>query len=269
MSNRLRSLVTAALVVAPFVGVLAQDHTTDFKWSDQIGAGKWVRIHNLNGEIRVAQATGDKVEVTAVKHWRRGNPDDVTIVAKKDGDDVMICALWDKNDSCEDSNRGYNRGGSRNRDNWNDDNDVAVDFTVLIPKGTRLRAASVNGTVVVSGATSDVDVSTVNGRVDAEAGAGPFTAASVNGSVRARVTGDAVTSSMEFTTVNGSVVAELPNNFGADITMTTVNGSLRSDYDITVHGRIDPHRLDAHVGAAGGPRIRLTTVNGDIDLRKR
>jgi DUF4097 and DUF4098 domain-containing protein YvlB len=114
-----------------------------------------------------------------------------------------------------------------------------------------------------------VDVSTVNGRVDAEAGAGPFTAASVNGSVRARVTGDAVTSSMEFTTVNGSVVAELPNNFGADITMTTVNGSLRSDYDITVHGRIDPHRLDAHVGAAGGPRIRLTTVNGDIDLRKR
>jgi hypothetical protein len=36
-----------------------------------------------------------------------------------------------------------------------------------------------------------------------------------------------------------------------------------------VQGRIDPHNLSAHVGAPGGPRITLTTVNGSIDLRKR
>ena len=74
---------------------------------------------------------------------------------------------------------------------------------------------------------------------------------------------------MSFTTVNGSVYAELPPDFGADVRMTTVNGTLNSDYAMSVQGRIDPHNLSAHGGAPGGPRITLTTVNGSIDLRKR
>jgi DUF4097 and DUF4098 domain-containing protein YvlB len=74
---------------------------------------------------------------------------------------------------------------------------------------------------------------------------------------------------MSFSTVNGSVFAEFPPNFGADVTMTTVNGSLTSDYEMTLSGRIDPRHLTAHIGAAGGPRITLTTVNGSVDLRKR
>jgi hypothetical protein len=268
MAVRLRSLALAAVVAAPFLSAGAQrtEQTSDFKWSDQLAAGRWARVHNINGKVTVGQATGDRVEVTAVKRWRRGNPDDVKIEARKDGEDVIICALYGRQTSCDDQN---NRRHSRWDDNYNDDNDVSVDFTVLVPKGVKVNAATVNGGVLVTGLTADAEVASVNGEVRVETGAGPLTATTVNGSVHARITGESATTPMEFTTVNGSVFVELPANFGADVRMTTVNGALNSDYPMTVQGRIDPHNLSAHVGAPGGPRITLTTVNGSIDLRKR
>src|SRR5438309_7809587 len=130
MAYRLRSLALAAVVAAPFVNARAQrdERTSDFKWSDQIAVGRWVRVQNINGKVTVGQATGTKVEVTAVKRWRRGNPDDVRIEARKDGEDVIICTLWGRQTSCDDQNH---RGRSR-WDDWsnnNDDNDVSVDFT--------------------------------------------------------------------------------------------------------------------------------------------
>lgn len=269
MALRLRSLAFAAIVAAPFAGVRAQsEKTSDFKWSDAIAAGAWTRIQNVNGSVTVGRATGDKVEVTAVKRWRRGNPDDVKIVARKDGNDVVVCALYGDQKDCDDrDNRG--RRNHRNNNWGDDDNDVSVDFTVLIPKGVKINASSVNGSVDVKGATADADVSSVNGRIRVETGAGPLSASTVNGNVHATITGESMTTPMSFSTVNGSIYAELPANFGADVTMSTVNGSLNSDFGMTVTGRIDPHNLSTHIGAPGGPRITVSTVNGSIDLRKR
>jgi DUF4097 and DUF4098 domain-containing protein YvlB len=128
-------------------------------------------------------------------------------------------------------------------------------------------AGTVNGAVSVTGATEDVDAATVNGDVRVESGRGRLTAATVQGSVVASVR--TRPSSMEFTTVNGSLVVELAQNIGADVEMTTVNGDIRSDYDMVVRGRWNAHDMRMHVGPAGGPRMRLTTVNGSIELRKR
>ena len=69
--------------------------------------------------------------------------------------------------------------------------------------------------------------------------------------------------------VNGNVIAEFTGEFGGDVEMSTVNGALRTDYEITVTGRLDPKHLRAHIGKAGGPRIKLETVNGSVELRKR
>jgi len=266
MGIRLRSFALAAVVASPFGNASAQraEKTSDFKWSDQISSGHWVRVRDVNGKVTVGPASGDRVEVTAVKRWTRGNPDDVRIEAKKDGDDVVVCALWGRQTSCDDQGRRDRRWG-----NFNDDDDIQVEFTVLIPKGVKVAAASVNGGVVVTGATADVDLSTVNGNIRVETGAGPLNATTVNGTLHVNITGERTDAPMSFTTVNGSVIAELTPGFGADVVMTTVNGTLVSDYDMTVKGRIDPHHLSVHVGASGGPRITLTTVNGNVEMRKR
>jgi hypothetical protein len=37
---------------------------------------------------------------------------------------------------------------------------------------------------------------------------------------------------------------------------------------MTVSGRIGGQRMNAHIGAPGGPRIKLTTVNGNVELHR-
>jgi len=48
-----------------------------------------------------------------------------------------------------------------------------------------------------------------------------------------------------------------------------VNGSLFTNFEMTVSGRLDPKHLRAHIGKPGGPRLKLETVNGNVELRKR
>jgi DUF4097 and DUF4098 domain-containing protein YvlB len=73
---------------------------------------------------------------------------------------------------------------------------------------------------------------------------------------------------MSFRTVNGDVVADLPTDLSGDIELSTVTGTLRSDYEMTVSGRIGGRRMNAHIGKPGGPTISLSTVNGNVELHR-
>jgi len=53
----------------------------------------------------------------------------------------------------------------------------------------------------------------------------------------------------------------------ADVELATLNGSLRSDFEMSVSGRIEQRRVSARIGK-GGARIRFRTVNGSVELRK-
>jgi hypothetical protein len=266
MSIRTRGFM-AALLLAPMAVAVAQrpEQTSNFNWGERIDAGRTVRVTNINGTVTIRQGTGDRVEVTAVKRWRRGDPASVRIQATKNGGDIRVCPLYERQGDCDDNN---NRDRNRRDRDWDDNNnDVSVDFTILIPRGVHVIAGTVNGPVSVTGATEDVEAATVNGDVTVESGRGRLSATTVTGTVRARI--NTRPSAIEFTTVNGNVIAEMAANIGADVEMTTVNGDLRSDYDIVMRsGRYNPYSLSAHVGPAGGPRMKLTTVNGSVELRR-
>lgn len=256
----------AAALSATARPALAQQQSSsapDFTWSGQVSPQGWLRVKNLNGAIRVGESTTGKVEVTATKSWRRGDPKDVRFEVKKvgpGGNDVLICALWYEDSSCDE--RGYHSNGhGRNT------GDVSVEFDVRLPKGTRVDVGTVNGSINVSGATSEVRAGTVNGGIEATSTGGPVTASTVNGSVTARM-GATGTEDLSFSTVNGSVTVELPATLDAELDLSTVNGRLSSDYPMTVEGRIDPRHLRATIGK-GGRRLKLSTVNGSVRLVKR
>ena len=260
-------ILLAALALAPAMAAAQRpEQTSDFRWSEHIDAGRSLRVGNINGIVTVRAGSGDRVEVTAVKRWRRGDPASVKIYAARESNgDVRVCPLYDDRQDCDDHGRSDWRRRDRDRDQ---DNDVSIDFTIVVPRGVNVSAASVNGNVSVTGATENAEATTVNGDVNIESGRGRLSATTVSGTINALV----VTQprDIEFTTVNGSVIAELASSIGADVEMTTVNGNLQSDYDIVVrNGRFNPFNLNAHVGPAGGPRMRLTTVNGNVVLKKR
>jgi hypothetical protein len=259
------SVAVASLAAFASAGAQQRSNDRDFSWDGRITNNRWLYVRNLNGAIRVERATGDRAEVTAVKRWRRGNPEDVRIETRRlggDDGDVIICAFWTDNASCDED--GYR---SRGDNNWrNHDNDTSVEFTVKIPAGVRLGVSTVNGGVTVSGATSEVRASTVNGRVSAQSSGGPVNASTVNGDIDVRMR-DLGTGDLEYSTVNGSIEIEVPANLDADLDMRTVNGSLSADFPITLQGRVNPRRMRATIGK-GGRRLRLETVNGSVELRK-
>jgi len=265
----MKQLAYAAVALLAVVPVAqAQNRQTDrdaFTWSGRIPDGRWIRVRNLNGAILVEPGSGDRVEVTGTKQWRRGDPETVHFEVQKfgpGGESVVICALWGTRSSCDENS--YESHGDKSTRN----NDVSVEFRVKVPRGVRVGVYTINGGVTVDGATNEVEANTVNGSVEAATTGGPINATTVNGSVRVRIgrfTGD---DDMSFSTVNGSVTAEFGGDIDADVDLGTVNGRFFTDYPVTVSGRLDPRHLKARIGR-GGPRIKLSTVNGNVELRKR
>lgn len=261
-----RSLIVALALVVAAAPLPAQATSGDvFTWNGDVPAGRWIRVRDLNGPITVSATSGAQVQVTATKHWDQGNPDEVHFQVQKTGEggqDVLICALWGDRSSCDEN--GYETHDSRGSRN----NDTRVEFRILVPRGVRVSVGTVNGDVRVDGATSDVDAASVNGTVEATSSGGPVNANSVNGNVGAHMGRFPLKDDLSLTTVNGSVSAEFTGDLDADVEMSTVNGGFYSDYPITVNGRLEPRHVRARIGR-GGPRIRLTTVNGGVELRRR
>lgn len=266
--RRLLHLAAGAALLAPLATASAQrdENPNAFSWSGSIPAGSWLAVKNMNGSVRVEEATGSTVEVRASERWDRGDPKDVRFTVQRYGPDsanVVICALWGDDAWCDED--GYH--SHRDHGRHDDHDDVSVDFVVRLPRGVKIDAGTVNGRVEVSGAGAEVRAHTVNGDVTANTSTGPVSATTVNGNVEAHMDALRGDGDMRFTTVNGSVQVELPAQLDADIDLSTVNGGFETDYPITIDGRFNPRHIRATIGK-GGRRIEARTVNGSISLRK-
>lgn len=258
------TLMAASLLALATAPLAAQERDT-WTWNGSVGDGRTVYVHNVNGAVQIETGSGNTVEVTAVKRWRRGDPDDVRIEARMTSGgngDVIICALWGERSTCdEDGIRSRSEG-----DGWRRSNDVSVEFTVRVPASARVTARTVNGDVRVAEVRGDVEARTVNGDIEARSTEGRVDARTTNGSIT--VAGALSGPGVEYRTVNGSITIELPADAKADVELRTVNGRISTDFPITFDGTINPRRINAAIGG-GGPSLLAVTTNGSIRLRKR
>jgi hypothetical protein len=232
----------------------------DFQWHGRIAPGKTVEIRGVNGAVDASPASGDEVEVTAVKRARRSDPGSVRVEVVEHDGDVTICAVYPDSDGRHNECRA---GGGHNNTR---DNDVEVQFTVHVPRGVAFRPATVNGDVAARNLEGDVHASTVNGSIEI-ATAGRVEAETVNGSIRASAGRADWTSDVSFKTVNGSITLTLPASAAANLSAETVNGEIETDFPLTVSGRVSRRHLSGSIGG-GGRALELQTVNGSIHLRK-
>jgi DUF4097 and DUF4098 domain-containing protein YvlB len=72
---------------------------------------------------------------------------------------------------------------------------------------------------------------------------------------------------LSFATVNGNIVIEMPDPLNAEVSASTVNGSMSTDWPLTITGKWGPRHMKGRIGT-GGRDLQLSTVNGDIELRK-
>jgi len=256
--------VAALAGVTAFAAPLRAQNDDHWAWHGNVAAGKTVEIRNINGSVTADAASGSEVEVTALKRaGRRGDPKDVRIVTEENADGVTICVVYPNQsvaDGC--AQRGRHRGD----DDEDNRNDTEVEFTVHVPRGVEFSGNTVNGDVLARGMTSRTSAHSVNGSVEIETSAGEAEGESVNGTVRATVSGQG-TSPLRFSSVNGAVDLTLPRGLDADLDASTVNGSITSDFEITIQGGMSMRRSRLHgrIGQGGRP-LRISTVNGSIRL---
>ncbi len=217
----------------------------------------WIR--NTNGPIDVVAGTGDSLVIHAEKSWRNSDPQSVQVVPVLTERGLTVCALWEARD------RRCNEGGDY-RINGVKKNDVAVRFTVRLPRNVHIDASTVNGGLEIDGVSAPVQAATVNGRIAVNTSTGPVQATTINGSIEANM--QTLTSGdVRLTTVNGSVSAGLPANINANIDAETVNGRVETDFPVKIVGKISPRHLRGTIGT-GGATLKLVTVNGSITLHE-
>jgi hypothetical protein len=289
-----RSNLFLAVALVPAV-LAAQERTTDdlFTWSGRLASGGTFSIRHYNGPIDVRESPNDRVEFRAERRSRRSSELSFEVVNQSDG--ILLCGVWRGRSACDEGRR---RGWD-----W-EDGPPSSRLTVLLPKVVRLHANTGNGDVTVEKASNDLEIrsgngdvritmtagqvdvttgngeleidgatgpvraNTGNGRVYVLTSTGPVNARTGNGEIDVRMKTLSNASDMDFTTGNGSVTVALPSSFNGEIDASTGHGEFRSDFEIRVIGRLNPRHVRGTIGTGGGRRIRMSSGNGRLELRK-
>lgn len=137
------------------------------------------------------------------------------------------------------------------------------------------------GSVEVNSLNGDIDLSTVRGDVDATGVSSDIDLRNVTARyVRAKSTSGDIsfdgavdnTGRYELGSHSGSVHLTVPQNTGALLTVSTYNGSIESDFPITLkpgeHGIGQTRRYTFEIGK-GDARISAESFSGDITIRSK
>lgn len=242
-----------------------------------------VTIDNVWGAIHVSGTDANQVEFTAKKSIRAETKEaleqakkDVTLDITQPANGVSLyvngpfrCQCNCQCDGCVNmrEHQGYI---------------VKYDFDVKVPHDVDLTVRTVNdGDVTVQDVTGQYSVHNVNGSVEMTDVAGSGTAKTVNGELKVLFR-DNPQANSSFATLNGDVNLYFLPRLSADLRFKTFNGEVFTDFQMAAlppRQPVEEHtgsrfvfRADRYTGgriAAGGPEIKIETLNGDIHIRER
>jgi hypothetical protein len=217
----------------------------DFRWQGRLAPNQAIEIQNVRGNVRAEPASGDQVEVIAVKDGR-DDPAQVTIQVSEHEGGVTLCAIYPNRDP----NRPYrclpNKIGKAQKVSTNIDGgfasiqfdgsgggeirliDVSVDFVVRVPKNVGFIGFTVDGQVETKSLASDVTAQSVL----------------------------------------GNVVIELLSGGDARVQAKSDLGGIESDWPLTQKSRNDFGQSAQGVIGGGQYNLRLDTATGNIRLRR-
>lgn len=143
-----------------------------------------------------------------------------------------------------------------------------VTYHVKVPTTAAVRAQTANGPVTVTGRTSRLSLSTVNGAITGNSVAGAIQARTVNQNVTLDVS-EVGTEPIDVRTTNGAIQLSVPVNTDANLSATVVNGRIDvAGLAFQAFDSQNRRRVRGRINAGGTP-IELATVNGDIQVHER
>jgi DUF4097 and DUF4098 domain-containing protein YvlB len=206
-----------------------------------------VSLGNVNGNVTITGWERTEVQIDAVKKASNQQKLDEATIEVDAGSD-------------------YVRIRTRYPENHTNNNAASVTYELHVPRTARLDHIDlVNGSLTVSQVSGDIRSSLVNGKTMVHDLAARAELSSVNGTIDAYYRSLESVQSIELKSVNGAVRLGLPSSPNADVTVSTVNGGITTDFPLTVQGKFMGRHLDGKLGN-GGTRIEISNVNGSVHI---
>ncbi len=244
MKRNLLALVVGAIIVG--WGSTATAPAQDFHKTYAIASGGQIRIANVSGNVKVTGYKGDNIVVDAYKVGR--DRDLLKVEDTSSGDHIDLKVGYPEHGNC----------------------DASVNFEVRVPQGVEYNfehLASVSGNVEIASVRGRLRAESVSGNVTVQNVTGVVSAQSVSGNVAVEISKLEGTGEMKFSSVSGDVSVKAPANLDADIEMSSLSGSLRSDFPIEIHERrYGPGRSARGRLGSGANNLRITSVSGRVSL---
>jgi DUF4097 and DUF4098 domain-containing protein YvlB len=263
--NRRQELQARSVFVLTFCAMLlasqattASDHrgdlTEEFHQTYAITPNGRIELDNINGPVHISTWDQNQVKVDAVKYaYSKERLEEAKIEVDSGKDYLSIRTRYPEHDHTF---------------NWGSHNNPAeVEYTLTVPRSVRLDEIKlINGSLDVTGISGDVHASCINGRLEARNLSGRTELSTINGHLDVKFD-QLPGSTVELSSINGSVELTIPSDSKAEIEASTMSGGIDNDFGLHVnHHNFVGHDLRGELGH-GGARIRLSNVNGHIEIR--
>lgn len=225
----------------------------------EVEPGSQVRLSNTNGSVTVGSWDRPEVRMVATKKVQASSDERGRELLEEIRIEISQTAgaLVIETERPRSSAFGWLSGRG----------DTSVSYELTVPREMDLDVTTVNGTVEAKGVRGDLSFRSTNGRIEIAEAAGSVEAHTTNGGISVELTEVDPSSAMRFSTTNGSIKAYLPATLRADLRASTTNGSISSDLPIEIRGTVSRKRMEGSING-GGAELRLSTTNGSISIRE-
>ncbi|HYP15224.1 MAG TPA: DUF4097 family beta strand repeat-containing protein [Bryobacteraceae bacterium] len=144
----------------------------------------------------------------------------------------------------------------------------AVTYEIFVPHRTGLSLKAHNGGLNITDVIGQVEFEAQNGGVNLARLGGMVKGKTTNGGLNVELAGSRWEGGeLNVSTTNGGVNLLMPDNYSARLETSTRNGRVKIDYPVTLTGDIT-RDIAVNIGS-GGPLVKVTTVNGGVNVRRK
>jgi hypothetical protein len=248
-------------------------------------AEEWSKKFEVNGKADLHVETNDaRVQVEA---WERRE-----IQARVVSEGVRI-GLWGSSDTHQVRVRDFQSGNRVELEvripstNWVIGvNTWSARIELKVPREASLDIHSGDGDLSVYGFKGEINLSTQDGKIQADSLEGALHASTGDGNMRVQgrfeslnlrtgdgriyaqiIQGSRMVSGWSVRSGDGDVELSLPEGFAADLDVHTGDGRITSDLPIMVSGALDHSSLRGKLNG-GGPTLSVQTGDGSVHLKR-
>ena len=221
--------------------------TEDFHRTVPLSSNGRVSLDNINGNVTITGWERNEVQIDAVKKARdQQKLDEARIEVDASSDSVHIKTKYP--------------------DRHTNNNPATVTYELHVPRIARLDHIDlVNGSLEVSQVSGEINGELVNGKTDIRDLSGRVNISAVNGTITASYRSLDNVKEIHLKSVNGAINLGLPASPNAEVSVSTVNGGITTDFPLQVKGKFMGHHMDGTLGN-GGTRIEISNVNGSVRI---